>query len=101
MWLVTMFDLPVDSAQARRRYARFRKVLLDTGFMMIQYSVYARYCDSEDAAEAKRCIVRAHLPIQGAVRMLSVTDRQFSKMEQYLGKTKARPDEPPGQLLLF
>jgi len=101
MWLVTMFDLPVDSVQARRRYARFRKVLLDSGFMMMQYSVYARYCESEDAAEAKRAIVRAHLPMQGAVRMLSVTDRQFSKMEQYLGKTRAGPDEPPGQLLLF
>jgi len=101
MWLVTMFDLPVDSVQARRRYTRFRKALLDSGFMMIQYSVYARYCESEDAAEAKRCIVRAHLPVQGAVRMLSVTDRQFSKMEQYIGKTRAGPDEPPGQLLLF
>jgi len=101
MWLVTMFDLPVVTPAARKRYTRFRRVLLDAGFMMIQYSVYARYCESEDAAEAKRCIVRSHLPLQGAVRLLSVTDRQFSKMEQYLGKTRAGPDEPPGQLLLF
>ena len=101
VWLMTMFDLPVDSPQAKRRYTRFRKVLLDAGFMMIQYSVYARYCESEDAAEAKRMVVRAHLPIQGAVRMLSITDRQFGRMEQYLGKTQAGPDEPPGQLLLF
>lgn len=101
MWLVTMFDLPVDTPAARRRYTRFRKTLLDAGFMMIQYSVYARYCESEDAAEVKRCVVRGNLPVQGAVRMLSFTDRQFGKMEQYLGKTRAGPHEPPGQLLLF
>ncbi len=101
VWLMTMFDLPGDTRQAKRRYARFRKMLLDAGFMMIQYSVYAKYCESEDAAEAKRAVVRAHLPIQGAVRLLSITDRQFGRMEQYLGKTRAGQDEPPGQLLLF
>jgi CRISPR/Cas system-associated protein endoribonuclease Cas2 len=28
MWLMAMFDLPVDDVPARRRYARFRRLLL-------------------------------------------------------------------------
>lgn len=40
MWVFAMFDLPVDSKDARRQYSRFRKELLKQGFMMLQYSGY-------------------------------------------------------------
>ena len=46
MWVVAMFDLPVETQQNRRDYARFRKALLKDGFMMLQFSVYARYLPS-------------------------------------------------------
>ena len=42
LWLYTMFDLPVDTQRARREYARFRKALIAEGFLMLQFSVYAR-----------------------------------------------------------
>ena len=76
MWLFAMFDLPVDEPQARKEYARFRKTLLKHGFTMFQYSVYARYCASEEASEAYRKRVREVLPPHGEVRLLAVTDRQ-------------------------
>ena len=40
MWIVTMFDLPVDTKKARREYTLFRKFLLQDGFTQMQYSVY-------------------------------------------------------------
>jgi len=43
MWLMAMFDLPVETKENRRHYTRFRKLLMKDGFMMLQYSVYARY----------------------------------------------------------
>lgn len=39
MWLVAMFDLPVDTKAARRAYAQFRKALLKDGFSKMQFSV--------------------------------------------------------------
>lgn len=39
-WLMAMFDLPVLLEEERKEAARFRKALLDDGFIMIQYSVY-------------------------------------------------------------
>ena len=62
MWLMAMFDLPVEEKEDRRNYARFRKALLKDGFMMLQLSVYARYLPSEEAAEAHRRTVRAAVP---------------------------------------
>jgi len=101
MWLVAMFDLPVDSAEARREYTRFRKKLLAQGFTMLQFSVYARYCPSEEASAVYRSRVRDVLPPKGEVRLIAVTDRQFGKMEVFLGKTRRRAEKPPEQLLLF
>ena len=55
---------------------------------MLQFSVYARYCASEEMAVAYRHRVRAGLPPEGYVRVLAVTDHQFGKMESYIGEKR-------------
>ncbi len=68
---------------------------------MLQYSVYARYCASEETSETFRQHVRGALPAHGQVRLLWVTDRQFGKMEVYHGHKRRATEQPPAQLLLF
>lgn len=101
MWLVAMFDLPVTTKILRKKYARFRKELLKRGFMMLQFSVYARHCSSEDSAANIRADVRGVLPDEGQVRLLGVTDRQFGKMEVFFGKSRTGPEQPQAQFMLF
>lgn len=101
MWLFALFDLPVDSPEARREYTRFRKALLKHGFVQMQYSVYARYVASEEAEKVHRRRIRAVLPPEGQVRLLSITDRQYGKMELFYGKSGKPVEKPPAQLLLF
>jgi len=101
MWLFAMFDLPVTTSEARKRYTEFRHLLIKQGFSMLQYSVYARYCASEEMAVAYRSRIRASLPPEGYVRLLAVTDRQFGKMESYIGERSRSLEEPPSQLVLF
>jgi CRISPR-associated protein Cas2 len=101
MWLFAMFDLPVDKPELRREYALFRKALLREGFTMLQYSVYVHYVASEESDEALRKNVHAALPSHGQVRLISVTDRQFEKMEVYVGKRRDRVEDPPHQMMLF
>lgn len=101
MWLFVMFDLPVDTKEARRQYANFRKFLLKQGFTMLQLSVYARYCKSEERTEIFRRQIRLELPPDGEVRLLAVTDRQFGKMEVYYGKNRKSTEKKPEQILLF
>ena len=101
MWLVAMFDLPVDTQEARRRYTRFRTHLLKEGFTMLQFSVYARYCRSEDRTAVFRKRIREALPSRGEVRLLAVTDRQYGKMEVFQGKKRHSAEKPPQQLMLF
>lgn len=101
MWTFAMFDLPVDTKEARQRYTLFRKALLKLGFEMLQFSVYARYFPDEDVAKTYRRRIQQALPPQGQVRILMVTDKQFGKMEVYTGKKRQSTEEPPPQMQLF
>ena len=42
MRVLVLFDLPVLTGDQRREYARFRKFLLKSGFLMLQESVYCK-----------------------------------------------------------
>jgi len=101
MWLFAMFDLPVDKPELRREYTQFRKELLKAGFTMMQYSVYAHYVRSEESEEVYRKKVARALPTHGQVRLVSVTDRQFGRMDVYVGKKREKVEDPPMQLMLF
>ena len=101
MWLFAMFDLPVKTKKDKRAYCRFRHLLLDEGFSQMQFSVYARFCGSEEIAETHRDRLKHKLPDLGHVRLLAVTDRQFGKMEVFHGKKQHEPESKPQQLELF
>jgi CRISPR-associated protein Cas2 len=43
-WILAMFDLPVVTKEERKVATGFRKFLLDDGYVMVNFSVYARPC---------------------------------------------------------
>ncbi len=101
MWVIAMFDLPVDTRAARRAYARFRKDLLEDGFTMMQFSVYVRHCASIDNAELHASRMGAKVPEKGEVRFLIITDNQFGRIRVYVGKKRENVPPAPAQLQLF
>jgi CRISPR-associated protein Cas2 len=101
MWLLVMFDLPVDTPSAKRQYALFRKALLKDGFTRMQFSVYTRHCASEENADVHEQRVGGHLPPDGEVRVLRITDKQYERMGVYWGKMRKPTEQPPRQLELF
>lgn len=101
MWVIAMFDLPVDTKAARRAYARFRKDLLEDGFTMMQFSVYIRHCASIDSAELHAARMGAKVPEKGEVRFLIITDNQFGRIRVYVGKKREKVAPAPAQLQLF
>jgi len=101
MWLIAMFDLPVETKEERRAHALFRKDLLKLGFVMLQFSVYARCAASEDAAAVFRKAIKQALPSRGNVRILSLTDAQYARTQIFDGKKRQSPESVPAQLVLF
>ena len=101
MWVIVMFDLPVDTKKAKRQYAQFRKSLLKDGFVKMQYSVYRRHCASEENADVHTARIEACVPPEGEVRVLKITDKQYERMRIFLGRKRKPPENPPAQLELF
>jgi len=101
MWIVVLFDLPTETASARKQYSQFRKKLLGDGFSMMQYSVYYRHCASKENTEVHLSRVRSSVPPDGEVRVIQFTDKQFSQMEIFLGKRRKKTEDPPAQLEMF
>ena len=101
MWTVVLFDLPTETKSDRHQYSKFRKNLLSDGFVMLQYSVYARHCASDESAEVHCKRIKTVLPPKGEVRILKITEKQFERMQVYHGTKRTPTEQAPKQLSVF
>ena len=101
LWIIAMFDLPTDTAYARRCYTQFRQELLKDGFIMMQFSVYARHCASEENAVVHKKRIQLALPPKGEIRVVTLTDKQYERMDIFWGKSRGKKEAPPEQISFF
>lgn len=84
---------------------RFRNDLLELGFIMKQFSVYMRHCESMERAERIAERIAPLVPDNGKVSIYFLTDRQYGMAKNFYGKyTEANEEhtrKKVEQLLLF
>lgn len=83
--MLLFFDLPVVTKTDRKNYALFRKNLIKRGFFMIQFSVYTKIFANRDKADDERKALKKFIPEKGNVRIMIVTEKQYSRMECIVG----------------
>jgi len=88
MRLMVMFDLPVETSQQRRNYRKFRKNLINEGFLMIQYSIYVRVCVSRQSARFLEKRIATFAPADGVIQTMMVTEKQYNDMHFLAGEFK-------------
>ena len=54
MRVFIMFDLPTETVSDRSAYRHFRKLLINSGFIMMQESIYTKLCLNGSAA---KCVI--------------------------------------------
>jgi len=86
MRVLVFFDLPTETAAERRQYRVFRRMLIKSGFMMLQESVYCAMVLNATAREALIEHVRRNRPKSGLVQVLTVTEKQFATIECIAGE---------------
>lgn len=101
MRIIVFFDLPMVTNSERKEYTRFRKFLLKSGFLMLQESVYSKLALNSTVADAICVNVKKNKPEQGLVQMLIVTERQYSKMEFIVGKSKSNVLDSDERLVIL
>lgn len=101
MWVMVFFDLPVGEKAEKRAAAKFRHELLKDGYMMLQWSVYARLCNGLERAQKHVSRLKVMVPEAGSVRVMLVTEQQFARMELLVGKRRPEEKMQANQLVLF
>lgn len=86
MRVLVLFDLPMESLIQRREYSRFRKYLIKSGFLMMQKSVYTKLALNATASNAIMEAVRENRPTEGLVQMITITEKQYARMEFVIGE---------------
>lgn len=86
MRMMVFFDLPTLTVENRRSYNRFRKLLVQNGFLMLQESVYCRMVLNGTVERSVADLIRRERPPEGMVMLLTVTEKQFAGMDIITGE---------------
>ena len=78
-WLLVIFDLPVTTKREQRLAQRFRKDLLDRGYLMLQFSVYARCAVTFDRKASLITELASINPRTGNIQCFFITDAQWGQ----------------------
>jgi CRISPR-associated protein Cas2 len=100
-WVLVFFDLPVGTPEERKAATNFRKDLIHDGYMMVQFSVYARPCGTADRVETQVRRLRSKIPNKGEVRGLMISDAQWGRMIIMRSQHMAEAEKMPAQMQFF
>ncbi len=83
---ILFFDLPAVTKTDHRQYAKFIKYIKSKGFVMPQESVYTKLSLNETVVDLTMKDLKNHLPKDGVISVLTVTEKQFASIEHILGE---------------
>ena len=101
MRVLVFFDLPVLTSENRRAYAKFRRFLLKNGFLMLRESVYCKLALNSSAVNAIVDNVHKNKPEEGLIQLLTVTEKQYAKMDIILGQVKSEVLDTDERLVIL
>lgn len=92
--LIVLFDLPSKTKLERRDYGKFRNYLIKSGYERLQFSVYVRTCENYDYVKMYKRQLIDVLPKSGSIRILTITQSQYDKMQILLGERLTIDENP-------
>ena len=100
-WVLVFFDLPVGTPEERKAATNFRKDLIHDGYIMVQFSVYARPCGTADRVDTQVRRLKTKIPSKGEVRGLMISDAQWGRMIVMRSQQTAEAEKMPAQMQFF
>lgn len=90
MRTIVFFDLPNIYARDRRNYQKFRKFLINEGFLMLQESVYSKIVLNSVQSELLVNRIRNNAPKKGLIQVLTITEKQYANIEYIIGQSQTK-----------
>lgn len=89
MRLILMFDLPTETNKDKRNYRLFRKYLIESGFVMMQKSIYTKIVENPTKARTQINNLELNAPSDGLVQIMVITEKQYNNMILLIGTVES------------
>ena len=90
MRTMVFFDLPNVYLKDKRNYMKFRKYLLNEGFIMMQESVYSKLVLNSQQSQLLVDRLRKNAPKKGLIQIMTITEKQYSQIEYIIGESNSK-----------
>lgn len=101
MRTMVFFDLPNIYAKDKRNYLKFRKYLINEGFIMMQESVYSKLVLNSQQSDLLIERLRKNAPKKGLIQVLTITEKQYSQIEFIVGENKSKIIDSEDRLIVL
>lgn len=101
MRTIVFFDLPNIYAKDRQNYTKFRKFLINEGFIMMQESVYSKIVLNSQQSELLLQKLRKKSPNRGLIQVLTITEKQYSNIEYIIGEKNKKIIDSEDRLIVL
>ena len=101
MRIVLFFDLPTITPLDRKVYRKFRKFLINDGFIMIQESVYVKITTNYNSCNSEIERIKKNKPDNGLVQCLVITEKQYSGIINITGELNHQQIDSMDRLLVL
>lgn len=101
MRVVVFFDLPTITSKDRREYRRFRKFLINEGFIMMQESIYSKIALNNTTANLIKGRVKKNKVPKGLIQMMVITEKQYGNIEYVAGENQSKVINSTDRLVIL
>lgn len=101
MWILAMYDLPTNTQETRRAYARFHKKVEALGYERLQFSVYRRFVGTADRVDREAGRLIKACPKKGRLSILSITEKQMGRIITVINGAEHNEKPRPTQFVLL
>ena len=101
MRTIVFFDLPNIYLKDKKNYQKFRKYLINEGFVMMQESVYSKIVLNIQQSKLLVNRIKRSAPKKGIIQVMTITEKQYSQIEYIIGENQTRIIDTEEKLIVL
>lgn len=101
MRTIVFFDLPNIYLKDRKNYQKFRKYLINEGFVMMKESVYSKIVLNTQQSILLVNRIKRNAPRKGVIQVMTITEKQYAQIEYIIGESQTKIIDSEEKLIVL
>ena len=101
MRMIVFFDLPTITYSDQKEYRKFKKNLINEGFIMMQESVYCKLALNMSVVNSMKVKIDKFKPQNGLIQLLVITEKQYASIDYVIGTNSNNKIDSTDRLVIL